>query len=160
VIQAKTFRTPILIAAALLAFTIRCPVYSAELANATHHVTQIAAETRHIEIGNASWYGAHLQGRRTASGEPYDPQSLTAAHPTLPLHSTVRVTNLNNGRSVEVRINDRGPYTGRRVIDLSVKAAEAIGLMHRGVARVKVEALPRVRPVVYYSPGIFDPLED
>lgn len=159
-IEAKTFKKTILIAAALLALTSRCPIYSAELANATQHVTPINAELRHTEIGNASWYGAHLQGRRTASGEPYDPQSLTAAHPTLPLHSTVRVTNLNNGRSVEVRINDRGPYTGRRVIDLSVKAAEAIGLMHRGVARVKVETLPRARPVAFYPPVVFYPLED
>jgi rare lipoprotein A len=160
VIEAKTFGFPILIATALLAFSSRCPIYSAELAKAIPHVSPVAAEPRHTEIGNASWYGAHLQGRRTASGEPYDPQSLTAAHPTLPLHSTVRVTNLNNGRSVEVRINDRGPYTGRRVIDLSLKAAETIGLMRRGVARVKVEALPHARPVAYYPPVVFYPLED
>src|ERR1700679_279974 len=84
-----------------------------------------------VQIGDASWYGSHHQGHRTASGEAYDPQSLTAAHPSLPLDSTVRVTNLKNGRSVDVRVNDRGPFKSRRVIDLSAKAAETIGLKRR-----------------------------
>ena len=105
-----------------------------------------------VQIGDASWYGAHHEGRRTASGEPYDPRSLTAAHPTLPLDSLVRVTNVKNGLWVDVRINDRGPYRGHRVIDLSTKAAETIGLKRRGIARVKVEPL-RPQPVAYHPYG-------
>ncbi len=105
-----------------------------------------------VQIGDASWYGAHHQGRPTASGEPYDPRSLTAAHPTLPIDSIVRVTNVKNGLWVDVRINDRGPYRGHRVIDLSTKAAETIGLKRRGVARVKVEPL-RPQPIAYHPYG-------
>lgn len=144
----KAIGKTIVVVGALLAFTSRCPIYSADLPNTTHGAAQIAAAAP-TQIGDASWYGVHHQGHLTASGEPYDPELLTAAHPTLPLHSTVRVTNLKNGRSVEVRVNDRGPYRGRRVIDLSAKAAETIGLKRRGVARVKVEPLPRPRPPTY-----------
>jgi len=150
VLVPKTFGKSILVAGALLALTCRCPVYSAEAASITHRVAPTPATPGHVQIGDASWYGARHNGHRTASGEPYDPQSLTAAHPSLPLDTTVRVTNLKNGRSVDVRVNDRGPFTGRRVIDLSAKAAETIGLKSRGVARVKVEPLPRPQPVVYH----------
>jgi rare lipoprotein A len=150
VLDPKTFGKYILFVSALLALTCRCPVYSAEAARITRGAAPTVAAPGHVQIGDASWYGARHNGRRTASGEPYDPQSLTAAHPSLPLDSTVRVTNLKNGRSVEVRVNDRGPFTGRRVIDLSAKAAETIGLKARGVARVKVEPLPRPQPAVYH----------
>ncbi len=112
------------------------------------------AAPRHVQIGDASWYGNHHQGKPTASGEPYDPRSLTAAHPSLPMDSTVRVTNLKNGRSVDVRVNDRGPYKAHRVIDLSAKAAETIGLKRRGVAKVKIEpvAPATVRPTAFLVP--------
>jgi peptidoglycan lytic transglycosylase len=94
------------------------------------------------EVGLASWYGERHQGSRTASGERFDANKLTAAHRTLPLDTVARVTNLENGRSVEVKVNDRGPYVHGRVIDLSAGAARALGIVHEGVAMVRIEALP------------------
>lgn len=91
--------------------------------------------------GHASWYGPGFAGRRTASGEVFDPDQLTAAHRTLPFGTRVRVTHLTNGRSVDVRITDRGPFIAGRVIDLSRGAAEAIGMLGSGVAEVRVEVL-------------------
>lgn len=91
--------------------------------------------------GNASWYGAKFHGRRTANGERYDMNQLTAAHRTLPFGTKVRVTNQRNGRAVVVRINDRGPFAGRRIIDLSRGAAGALGMVNSGVAPVKLEVL-------------------
>ena len=91
--------------------------------------------------GLASWYGAELAGHRTASGERFDPSDLTAAHRSLPLGSHVRVTDERTGRSVVVRINDRGPYSGGRVIDLSQAAARELGIMGHGEARVSLALL-------------------
>jgi rare lipoprotein A len=93
--------------------------------------------------GLASWYGADFHGRLTANGEVYDLEGISAAHPTLPLPSYARVTNLANGRSLVVRVNDRGPYHGNRVIDLSVKSAQLLGFHRRGTARVRVEYVGR-----------------
>jgi rare lipoprotein A len=93
------------------------------------------------EVGKASWYGSEFHGKRTATGERFDQHGLTAAHPTLPLNSAVRVTNLNNGRSVTVTVNDRGPVFGDRVIDLSQGAAEQLGMRQAGLATVVVEPL-------------------
>lgn len=90
------------------------------------------------EQGEASWYGPGFAGRPTANGEIFDPRQLTAAHPTLPFGTRVEVRNLDTGRSVVVRINDRGPFVGGRVIDLSRAAAEAIGLIASGVAPVRI----------------------
>ncbi len=95
----------------------------------------------HVGDGPASYYGAELAGNPTASGERFDPTKLTAAHRTLPLGSRVRVTNLRTGASVIVRINDRGPFHGHRVIDLSHAAAREIGMIRRGTARVRMELL-------------------
>ncbi|MBV8772040.1 MAG: septal ring lytic transglycosylase RlpA family protein, partial [Deltaproteobacteria bacterium] len=89
-------------------------------------------------IVTASWYGPGYDGRRTASGERFDPNRLTAASKTLPLGSVVRVTNLENGRSVNVEVNDRGPRLWNRSLDLSPAAAQKIGLSDRGVARLKI----------------------
>ena len=90
-----------------------------------------------LQHGLASWYGGkRWQGRRTASGERFDGQALTAAHKTLPLGSRVRVVNLGNGRAVTVRINDRGPFTPQLIIDLSEAAAERLGMRHTGRAQV------------------------
>jgi rare lipoprotein A len=89
-----------------------------------------------IARGQASWYGGKFHGRRTASGERFDMNALTAAHPKLPFGTRVRVRNPRNGREVVVRINDRGPFTGGRIIDLSRAAAEAIGLIQAGVGPV------------------------
>jgi rare lipoprotein A len=93
------------------------------------------------EIGLASWYSASHGKTRTATGERYDGDSLTAASRTLPLNSTARVTNLANGRSVVVRINDRGPYARARIIDVSPRAARALGMADHGLIRVRVEPI-------------------
>ena len=90
------------------------------------------------EIGIASWYGADFHGRRTANGEIFDMDALTAAHPTLPLPSYAYVSNEDNGRTILVRINDRGPYAHDRIIDLSRRSAQALGLEAQGLARVRV----------------------
>jgi rare lipoprotein A len=95
------------------------------------------------EEGLASWYGNDFHGRLTANGEVFDMASLTAAHPTLPMPSYARVTNLSNGKSLIVRVNDRGPYHGNRLIDVSNKAAELLEFKGHGVARVRVEYVAR-----------------
>jgi rare lipoprotein A len=99
------------------------------------------AEPNYAETGQASWYGAEFAGRRTASGEAFDPDALTAAHPTLPMPSLVQITNLENGREVIVRINDRGPFHGERLIDVSRRTAEVLGFQQQGSARVHVRYL-------------------
>jgi rare lipoprotein A (peptidoglycan hydrolase) len=96
------------------------------------------ATTGETEIGTASWYGRRHRGKRTASGERFDEYAMTAAHPYLPLGSQVRVTNLQNGRSVTVRVNDRGPYVRGRIIDLSYAAARELGIAEEGLARVSI----------------------
>ncbi len=95
--------------------------------------------TRYTAVGMASWYGAAFHGRRTANGEIYDMGSITAAHPTMPLPSYARVTNLDNGYSVIVRVNDRGPYHGGRVMDVSSRAADVLGFKGAGTAKIKVD---------------------
>ena len=102
-----------------------------------------------LQNGLASWYGGkRWQGRRTASGERFDRQALTAAHKTLPMGSRVRVVNLSNGREVIVRINDRGPFTPKFIIDLSEAAAERLGMRHAGRAQVALH-----RSVVVQKPA-------
>lgn len=101
----------------------------------------LPAPGEHLGEGPASYYGTELAGNPTASGERFDPAKLTAAHRTLPLGSRVRVTNVRTGASVVVRINDRGPFHGQRVIDLSHAAARQIGMLRRGTARVRMELL-------------------
>jgi rare lipoprotein A len=97
----------------------------------------------HVQRGMATFYGSALQGHPTASGERFDMHLMTAAHRTLPLGTRVRVTNLRNGRSVDVRINDRGPYGDRnRIIDVSEAAAQRLGMIDAGVVPVTVEVLP------------------
>lgn len=91
------------------------------------------------EIGVASWYGQQFHGRLTANGERFDMNSLSAAHPTMPLPAYARVTNMDNGRSVVVRVNDRGPFAHDRVIDLSRKTAAVLDFKHKGTARVRVQ---------------------
>jgi rare lipoprotein A len=89
----------------------------------------------------ASWYGKAHAGHKTASGELFDPNAMTAAHRTLPMGAMVRVTNIENGRTVTVRINDRGPTDESRIIDLSRAAADALGFRENGIARVKLQGL-------------------
>jgi rare lipoprotein A len=100
-------------------------------------------DTNYREEGLASWYGDDFHGRLTANGEVFDMASLTAAHPTLPMPCYARVTNLSNGKSLIVRVNDRGPYHGNRLIDVSNKAAELLEFKGNGVARVRVEYVAR-----------------
>ncbi len=94
-----------------------------------------------VETGTASWYGPGFHGNRTSSGEIYDQYDLTAAHQTLPLGTRVAVTNLDNSKQVEVRINDRGPFVKGRSIDLSYAAARTIGMLGPGTVRVRIEVL-------------------
>jgi len=91
--------------------------------------------------GTASWYGSQFHGRKTANGERYDMYAMTAAHPTLPLPSYARVTRLDTGRSIVVRVNDRGPFKSGRIIDLSYAAAAKLGFVEQGSARVRVQAI-------------------
>jgi rare lipoprotein A len=91
-----------------------------------------------IDSGTASWYGEYFHGKLTASGEKYDLETLTAAHKTLPFNTVVRVVNVENEKSVVVRINNRGPFTGDRIIDLSLKAARQIDMLEDGLAEVEL----------------------
>ena len=108
----------------------------------------LASSAGYIERGIASWYGPQFHGLRTATGEPYDMFAMTAAHKTLPLPCYARVTNLGNGRSIVVRINDRGPFVGNRIIDLSYTAAAKLDMIRTGTAFVQIETLSPVTPAI------------
>lgn len=112
--------------------------------------TPLASASGYREEGMASWYGRRFHGKKTASGELYDMYAMTAAHPTLPIPSYARVTALDSGRSVVVRINDRGPFHKARLIDLSYTAAHKLGYLSRGSTRVRVESLD---PEAYDTQG-------
>jgi rare lipoprotein A len=99
------------------------------------------AQTRHVLRGIASWYGRVHHGRRTASGVPFDMHAMTAAHRTLPFGTRIRVTHVRSQRSVEVVVNDRGPYVGARIIDLSRLAAVRLGMLRDGLGEVRLEIL-------------------
>ena len=122
----------------------------------------------YVEQGIASWYGPDFHGGRTATGETYDMNAMTGAHPTLPLPAWVRVTNLENGRSVVVRLNDRGPFARGRIIDLSRAAAEQLDMIRTGTARVEVRSLaavdaappPVAMPAYYAQAGAFGSREN
>lgn len=105
---------------------------------ARHHSPDKDRASRTASNGVASFY---TEGTETASGEKYDMHELTAAHPTLPFGTKLRVTNVSTGRSVTVRVNDRGPYVHGRVVDVSYSAAEALGMVNRGVANVKLDVV-------------------
>lgn len=94
------------------------------------------------QVGTASWYGDYFEGKPTASGEPYNMYDLTAAHPTLPLGTLVKVTNLRNHRVVVVRINDRGPIVPGRIIDVSYSAAKVLRFQSQGIQRVRLDVIP------------------
>ena len=103
------------------------------------------AQTSHrtfAQVGLASWYGRESEGRLTASGQSFNPRNLTAAHKTLPLGTVVRVTNLSTGKAVKVRVNDRGPFIGGRILDLSAAAGETLKMRKHGVVLVRVEVFP------------------
>ncbi len=133
----------------------------------------MASSTGYKERGIASWYGKKFHGRQTSNGERYDMYRMTAAHKTLPLPTNVKVTNLSNGRSIIVRVNDRGPFVKNRLIDLSFAAARELDIVNAGTALVEVEALdtaytgtiasaaatpgstPDARPLMYIQVGAF-----
>jgi rare lipoprotein A len=104
------------------------------------------------ETGVASWYGQEFQGNTTASGEVYDLNGLTAAHLTLPLGTTIRVTNLKNSKNILLRVNDRGPHIGRRLLDVSWAAAKRLGFVRSGTTRVRVEVVSY--PKWFLSPSM------
>lgn len=120
---------------------VNLPVYEQTMVSRTSETgsTSYEAGLTYYQEGVASWYGSKFHGKRTASGEAFDSNALTAAHPSLPFGTIVRVTSLSTGSSVDVRINDRGPHTRGRIIDLSQAAAAQIGLASQGVGQVKLE---------------------
>jgi rare lipoprotein A len=121
-------------------------------------VVRPQVKTKPYQVGTASWYGETFQGKPTASGEPYEMYDMTAAHLKLPMGSYVKVTNLRNGKSVVVRVNDRGPVVPGRIIDLSYGAAQALQFKHRGLQRVRldlvnpVQSQPVYQTVAYNKP--------
>jgi rare lipoprotein A len=108
----------------------------------------LSSSSGYVERGVASWYGPGFHQVRTSTGEPYDMYAMTAAHKTLPLPAYARVTNLQNGRSVVVRINDRGPFVGNRIIDLSYSAAVRLDMLRHGTAMVEVSAIDPAAPAM------------
>lgn len=144
---------PILCAATLLALSLWLLLPSSALATASWSVDdrpytlgektyfRLPPDDSFIQHGLASWYGPSFHGRRTSNGERFDMHSLTAAHKTLPMDTVVLVKNLDNGKQTVVRINDRGPYLGGRILDLSHRAAHALGLKQQGTAKVQIVAL-------------------
>jgi rare lipoprotein A len=132
----------IMVIVLILSFTGGCTLFRRE---------PVPPRIKRVEVGLASWYGEKFHGRRTASGKVYDMYQLTAAHKTLPLGTSVIVTHVNNGKSVEVTVNDRGPFVRGRIIDLSYAAAQALEMVEQGVAKVRVEVLD-TRPISTPSP--------
>ena len=118
---------------------VAAPVADEEVAPIAVEQESIVETAKHLGDGEASYYGRELAGNRTASGERFDPRALTAAHRTLPLGSKLRVTNKSNGKSVVVRVNDRGPFTRSRLIDISYAAAQEIQMIRAGKANVRLE---------------------
>lgn len=122
--------------------------YIAETPKSTHTDNEPKRKPLFRQSGVASWYGPGFHGRLTASGERYDMDKMTVAHKTLPFGMHLRVTNLDNGLSVVVRVTDRGPYVGKRILDLSRKAANRLDMMNSGVAEVLIEEMPPPWPVL------------
>jgi rare lipoprotein A len=118
-------------------------------------------ETQEVQYGVASWYGPDFHGKPTSSGEIYDMYQLTCAHNTFPLGTTVMVTNLENGRSIELKVNDRGPFVKERIIDLSYAAAQMLGMWEKGTAYVKVEGFgPLVEEIQRFTVQVGSFIDD
>jgi rare lipoprotein A len=109
-------------------------------------------KSKPYQVGTASWYGSYFHGKETASGEPFNMYDLTAAHPTLPLGTYVKVTNLRNGRTLVVRVNDRGPVIEGRIIDLSYEAARELDLKNQGIQRVRLDLVEPPRTMAALRP--------
>jgi rare lipoprotein A len=123
----------------LEAAEVTAPLASTTSGHNTQKSNSLKLKAKAYQVGTASWYGEQFQGKQTASGEPYDMRDFTAAHPSLPLGTFVKVTNLRNGKVVVVRINDRGPVVDGRIIDVSYNAARALGFKDRGLQRVRLD---------------------
>ncbi len=121
------------------AFSLPLTFNDTQPASAASSSSKSSGKADFRQVGTASWYGPGFHGRKTASGERFDQNKLTAAHRSLPLDTVVKVTNLDNGKAVKVAINDRGPYVGNRVIDLSRAAATKLDMTDDGTARVRIE---------------------
>lgn len=132
--DAPTAKTPIVA-------TPAHPTLKTSAASKARKRTAKATKPGKVQIGTASWYGKRFHGRQTASGDTYDMFQFTAASRTLPLGTMVKVTNLRNGKWVIVKVNDRGPYVGHRVMDVSYGAAQMMGFRQRGLERVKLEVI-------------------
>jgi rare lipoprotein A len=117
------------------------PVSDSRSAESKKSTSQNAKKAKKTMVGEASWYGKAFHGRTTASGEEYDMFQLTAAHKSLPLGTYVKVTNLRNGKWAVLKVNDRGPYVGNRILDVSYGAAQALNFRGRGVEKVKIEVI-------------------
>lgn len=115
----------------------------------------VVGSARPYQVGTASWYGSYFHGKETASGEPYNMFDMTAAHPTLPLGTYVRVTNLHNRRAVIVRINDRGPVVPGRIIDLSYNAARSLDFKGKGLQRVRLDVIHTQTMAVLHRPALY-----
>ncbi len=144
--------TAVLAAGVTLSFTLHCtrpPVVSTRRSGNPDNAPSVAGNF--VEEGQASWYGGNgdgFAGKPTASGELFDPQDLTAAHRTLPLGTLLQVENMENGRAVTVRVNDRGPFVKGRILDLSKRAAQVLGYSGQGTAKVRIRAVdPQGRPM-------------
>ncbi len=137
----RTIRTGRAASRGLLLAALACSASMLAAAGDHGPVARAPAVKSHhwLQTGIASWYGTKFQGKKTATGERFDMNSLTCAHPSLPLGSWIRVTNLHNRKSIFVRVNDRGPVVENRIIDLSYAAAHAVGLV--GIGKVKLEAV-------------------
>jgi rare lipoprotein A len=109
-------------------------------------------KSKPYQVGTASWYGSYFEGKETASGEPYNMYDMTAAHPSLPLGTFVKVTNLRNGKAVIVRVNDRGPVVDGRIIDVSYQAAQVLGMKSRGIQRVRLDVVKDPETVAFLNP--------
>lgn len=143
----------------LLRITVLLAALSVGYSPASHALAAETASTAkppRTVVGKASFYARHFNGKTTASGERMNPNQLTAASKTLPLGTKVQVTNLENGRTVHVTINDRGPYVRGRVIDLTPRAAEALAMRDKGVARVEVKLEP-AEPAIVQEASVLPP---
>jgi rare lipoprotein A len=118
------------------------PQHIIEAAKPSVGIAKARVSAKPYQVGTASWYGEYFEGKPTASGEPYNMFELTAAHPTLPLGTFVKVTNLRNRRTVVVRINDRGPVVDGRIIDVSYSAARVLNFHAQGIQRVRLDVVP------------------
>ena len=143
---ARTAAGVLTVALSLTATVVAAPPQKHDSPEILGHVAKLNLKLHWFQIGKASWYGTKFQGHRTADGEKFDMHALTCAHRTLPMGSWLRVTNLKNGKSTFVRVNDRGPVPETRIVDLSYAAAQQLGI--HGVTKVRLEQIKSDDPAL------------